>query len=222
MKILVLGSDGSLGGELFNKLALTEDVVGISMKAVNDGDWDQIELDIEHFGSYDQVYNIHGVNHLSHIGESFGRLDSRIMDINVNAYYNIVHLVKKYQYTPCKVLNMASVAHRVAMRKSALYCASKAAVVQLTKVMARELAPEGWVVNCIAPGLFKDTVMTEMTEEQIRKLRGWTQEEADTYSLNNIPMGRYTSKDEVIEAMVKIMDLPSYINGSCIEMTGGV
>ena len=224
MKILVTGSDGSLGSYLENVLvSYGHTVIGISMDLINYSKYDKIESIIKSEGDFDQIYNVHGINHLSHIGSQMESLDYKIMDVNVNAYYNIINLVFKHQsdyYT--KVLNVASQTYRVAQRKSALYCASKAAVVQLTKVIARELAPSNWVVNCIAPGMIEGTLMSKMTNNQVLELRGWDKESAEEYAKSMIPMGRFTDLEEVVEAMVRIMELPDYINGSCIDMTGGI
>ena len=63
--------------------------------------------------------------------------------------------------------------------------------------------------------------MTALTNEAITKLRGWTSEYADQHALNNIPMGRFTTTAEVAQAVIQILELPSYINGACIDMTGG-
>jgi hypothetical protein len=55
----------------------------------------------------------------------------------------------------------------------------------------------------------------------LRKLRGWTEEEANAYALRNVPARRFTTTKEVVEAMFGILTMPSYVNGACIDMTGG-
>ena len=109
----------------------------------------------------------------------------------------------------------------VAQTHTAVYCASKAALVQLSRTMARELAPKGWVINCLAPGKIEDTRMAAITDRQVRDLRGWSETDANEYALRNVPMRRFTNCEEVIEAMLKVLALPAYINGTCIDMTGG-
>jgi len=122
---------------------------------------------------------------------------------------------------PSRVLSVASQTYRIAQTNTALYCASKAALVQLSKTLARELAPAGWIINCLAPGKIIDTRMSQLTDAQVCELRGWNAKEADRYALRNIPMRRFTDCAEVVEAMRKILELPAYINGTCIDMTGG-
>ena len=65
------------------------------------------------------------------------------------------------------------------MMRVPAYVASKAAVVQLTKTMAAELAPEGIRVNAIAPGLFP----SELSENYIETERGKA-------TVARIPLGR--------------------------------
>ena len=166
------------------------------------------------------VVNNFGINHLSWIGTTTEE-DEEILECNVMGPYWVVNALAA-RSAPCRVLNVASVTYRVAQRTSAIYCASKAALVQMTRVMARELAPAGWVVNAIAPGPIEGTSMTNRVNEQVRLLRGWTRDETEDYERRLIPMQRRTTVEEVAEAIIGIMALPPYINGACIDMTGGV
>jgi 3-oxoacyl-[acyl-carrier protein] reductase len=92
----------------------------------------------------------------------------------------------------------------------------------MTRVMARELAPYGWVVNSLSPGKIVDTRMAELTDAQVMELRGWGPDFADEYALKTIPMGRFTDTTEVAEAAFQMLQMPSYVNGANLDMTGGV
>lgn len=225
MTILITGSNSSLGEQLMRKPLKgndTEEIVGLSMSEMRGKFSIETQLDelIKEHGKIDKVVNNYGINHLSWIGNT-SVADYQVLLLNVmSPYWVINHLVDRGQV--CRVVNVASATYRVPQRCTALYCASKAAVVQLTRVMARELAPKGWVINAIAPGLIEDTEMARRTMNQVLGLRGWTLEEADRYAKKLIPMERYTNTKEVADAIWKILDLPDYINGTCIEMMGGV
>lgn len=165
------------------------------------------------------VVNNFGINHLSWIGTTPDQ-DERILTCNVMGPYWVINdLVARGE--TCRVVNIASQTYRIPQRTTSLYCASKAALVQMTKVMARELAPKGWVINALAPGRIPDTEMSRLTDEQVLELRGWTLEESQEYAASLIPMGRATSRREVAEAVLKLLDMPDYINGSVIDMMGG-
>lgn len=167
------------------------------------------------------VINNYGINHLSWIGTT-PEEDEQIMSVNVMGPYWIINHLVALGEGPCRVVNIASQTYRVPQRTTAIYCASKAALVHMTRVMARELAPKGWVINAVAPGRIPDTGMSRLTDEQVLDLRGWTAKESEEYAASLIPMGRATSRKEVAEAVLKIFELPAYINGTVIDMMGGV
>ena len=169
----------------------------------------------------DVIINNFGINHLSWIGTTPER-DSLIFDINVMIPYWIVNYYANQKVRDVRVLNISSQTHRVPQRCTTLYCASKAALVQMTKVMARELAGKyDWVINCYAPGKIHDTKMAELTDKQVAELRGWNEYEVDTHALNNIPMMRFMHSSEAAIIAWNILGMPSYVNGSIIEATGG-
>lgn len=224
MITVITGSNGSLGTTLMGVGQFDSwNTVGINSATILSGKVaieNRIDSIINSCGPIDRVVNNFGINHLSWIGET-PEEDKKIFDANVLAPYWVVnHLVARGQV--CRVVNVASATYRVPQRCTALYCASKAALVQMSKVMARELAPKGWVINCIAPGLIVNTTMAKMTGDQVCELRDWSKEQADKYAAALVPMGRATSTAEVAEAIAKIFDLPSYINGTVIDMMGGV
>lgn len=205
--MFLMGADTSLGS-YFEK------------QAKYAGGYYNIQTSVTSIENVNVIVNCRGINHLSAIGKT-QLADERILLNNVMPIYWLINELVARGIGPCRVLNVASQTYRIAQTNTALYCASKAALVQLTRTMARELAPAGWVINCLAPGKIEDTRMAELTDAQVLELRGWGKAEADAYALRNIPMRRFTNCAEVSEAMLKILELPSYINGTCIDMTGG-
>jgi NAD(P)-dependent dehydrogenase (short-subunit alcohol dehydrogenase family) len=201
-QLLLLGGETSLGKVFATLAAATYDV----------------QWSIDHPRV---IVNCRGRNHLHQMGDELNTEDLQLMADNVMPVFHAINSIVRMGLGPCKVLNVASQTYRIPQTNTALYAASKAALVQLTRVLARELAPDGWVINSLAPGKIADTEMARKTDEQVLELRGWTAEEAEAYSMRNIPMRRYTSCVEVSTAMLKILELPSYINGACIDMTGG-
>ena len=172
-------------------------------------------------GKIDFLVNNYGINKLNWLG-SIEEDDYKVIDVNVKLPTFVVNELVKRSLGPTRILNIASQTYRVAQRCTTLYCASKAAVVQMTKVMARELAPYGYVVNALSPGKIEGTTMTQMTDAQVLQLRGWTAEQADEYALSMIPAGRFTTIEEMSLTAVKILSLPAYVNGCIIDATGGV
>ena len=88
------------------------------------------------------------------------------------------------------------------------YCASKGAVIALTRQLAVELAKKGIRVNCICPGAIDTPMAKEATEEQIKQM---------------VPMGRIGKPEEVANlALFLASSASSYITGSIIVIDGGV
>jgi NAD(P)-dependent dehydrogenase (short-subunit alcohol dehydrogenase family) len=91
----------------------------------------------------------------------------------------------------------------------------------MTRVMARELGPHGWQINCYCPGKILGTEMTEKTDKQVLKLRGWEKDYADRYALSNVPVGRFMTKSEAAHNCLVMLQFTKYVNGAIIEASGG-
>jgi NAD(P)-dependent dehydrogenase (short-subunit alcohol dehydrogenase family) len=92
------------------------------------------------------------------------------------------------------------------------YIASKGAILSLTKAAAREAAPLGVTVNCIAPGAI-DTPM----------LRSVMPRELDPAYSEKVPLGRIGDAMDVASA-AQFLSSPSagYITGACLDVNGGI
>lgn len=225
MKVLITGVDSSLGSALAEKyFDEGYQVHGIEKNAFHQergGGYEYLREVIEQVPCPDILINNYGVNRLGWIGGNLEIQMYDIMNVNVTSMYAVVDHLKRIHDAPMRVMNVASASGKNPQRCTSLYCASKAAIIHMTRVMARELAPQGWVVNCIAPGEISDTRMIHETYEQVGQLRNLKPEQAAMATIANNPMGRRTTTTEVAEAIFKINQLPDYINGACIDMAGG-
>ena len=88
------------------------------------------------------------------------------------------------------------------------YSASKAAVIGLTKALAKELGPSGITVNCIAPGLIDTRMNSILSEEDIRDLCDQT------------PVGRIGKPDDVAQAVIYFCNAP-FVTGQVLSVDGG-
>ena len=110
------------------------------------------------------------------------------------------------------IVNIASQAGIVAIEERAPYGASKAGLIQFTKVLAVEWAKNGIRVNGVAPTF----VRTEMTEATLSR-KGWGDE-----LLSRIPMGRFGEPDDISGAVIfLISDASRFITGQTLLVDGG-
>ena len=108
------------------------------------------------------------------------------------------------------IINIASILGHIAAPNVAPYAAAKAAIVQLTKVLALELAADGVRVNSIAPG-YIDTPLTRQHASEVRDRITRT-----------TPLGRFGQARELIGPVVFLAsEASSFITGSSLIVDGG-
>jgi NAD(P)-dependent dehydrogenase (short-subunit alcohol dehydrogenase family) len=110
------------------------------------------------------------------------------------------------------IVNVSSGAGLVGIPYLSPYCASKHAVLGLTKTAAMEVAPRGLRVNAVLPG----STRTPMVEEAMRQ-----GPEVERQILNSLPMGRMATADEIAAAVLWLCsEQASYVNGLSLVADG--
>ena len=89
-----------------------------------------------------------------------------------------------------RIINIASILGQIGDPIRCAYCAAKGGVIAFTKSVARELAQDGILVNCVAPGPIETELIAGLSEEQRRQRR------------SQLPLGRYGLPNEVAPAVV--------------------
>lgn len=116
-----------------------------------------------------------------------------------------------------RIINISSVLGMVPARLQSGYVAAKAAVINLTKSMALELAPDGILVNSIAPG----STLTDGTRRLFYGEDGAYTDRAQSL-LSHIPLGRPGLPEEIAAAAVFLAaPAASYITGAILPVDGG-
>jgi 3-oxoacyl-[acyl-carrier protein] reductase len=109
-----------------------------------------------------------------------------------------------------RIINMSSVSGQMGLFGQANYSSSKAAIIALTKVSAREFARQNITVNAIAPG-FIDVGMS----------KGMPHEVTQNF-IKQIPLGRLGDVKEIVDATLFLASpMASYITGHVLNVNGG-
>lgn len=111
-----------------------------------------------------------------------------------------------------RIVNMASMAgQQGGAVAGAHYAASKAGILVLTKIVARELAGSGVTTNAIAPAAIRGPAMDAMPPDRISALE------------STIPVGRFGAAEEVAELTAYVCSEPAgYITGAALDINGGL
>jgi len=172
---------------------------------------------LEHLGRIDVLVNAAGIIKNGNIADT-SLLDwDRMMEINLRSVFYLMHkCVPSLERTKGNIVNVSSVAGTRAFPNVLAYCVSKAAVDQLTRCAALELAPKGVRVNAVNPGV----VVTNLHKRGGMESAAY--EKFIEHSKSTHPIGRTGTPDEVADLVVYLAsDKASWITGATYEIDGG-
>jgi NAD(P)-dependent dehydrogenase (short-subunit alcohol dehydrogenase family) len=143
----------------------------------------------------------------------------RIISIDLKGVYNCSKLVSRamIEKSSGRIVNIGSVFGQVPARKQIAYVAAKAAVHNMSRSMALELAPHGILVNAVAPG----SIQLEGAKSLFYG-KGTDLDDLTSRMLSHIPLGRPGRPEEIAEVVAFLCaEESSYITGQVIVVDGG-
>ncbi len=177
-----------------------------------------IERAIREFGSINILFNNAGIIRRASVVELSEADWDRVMAVNVKSMFLMSRLAIPIMTAAGggSIINTASGWGLAGGARAAVYCASKGAVVLLTKAMAIDHGPQKIRVNCICPG-DTDTAMLRNEAQQL----GEANEKFLAESARR-PLGRVGKPEEIAQAALYLAsDASSFVTGTALVVDGG-
>jgi 3-oxoacyl-[acyl-carrier protein] reductase len=133
-----------------------------------------------------------------------------VIRVNLIGTFIVTQKAATILHSGGRVINMSSVSGQMGLFGQANYSSSKAAIIALTKVSAREFARQNITVNAIAPGFIDVGMSKGMSDEVTQNF------------IKQIPLGRLGEAHEIVDAALFLASpMASYITGQVLNVNGG-
>ena len=196
-------------------LKTLQDEIGCETIAADLGDPAAAQRAAEQSGDIDLLVNNAAVAILQPFLDMTAEAWETTMAVNLRAIVIVSQIIAKQMIrrgVAGSIVNVSSMAAFQALRAHAAYCASKAGLDQLTKVMAVELGEHGIRVNSVNPTV----VMTEMGK------RAWSDPAKGGPMLQRIPLNRFAECDDVASVICFLLsDAAGMLNALTLQIDGG-
>ncbi|MEF8798673.1 MAG: 3-oxoacyl-[acyl-carrier-protein] reductase [Candidatus Bipolaricaulota bacterium] len=137
----------------------------------------------------------------------------QVIDVNLKGVFNCTQAVARgmVERESGTIVNASSVVALYGNYGQTNYAASKAGLIAMTKVWARELGPSNVTVNAVAPGFIQTQMMEGVPEKVIEKIE------------NQTPLDRLGEPEEVAKTYLFLAsDEASFVNGCVVNVDGGL
>jgi 3-oxoacyl-[acyl-carrier protein] reductase len=133
-----------------------------------------------------------------------------VVRVNLSGTFTVTQKAGAILRNGGRIINMSSVSGQLGLFGQANYSSSKAAIIALTKVSAREFARQNITVNAIAPGFIDVGMSKGMPDEVTQNF------------IKQIPLGRLGDVSEIVNAALFLASpMASYITGHVLNVNGG-
>ncbi len=169
-------------------------------------------------GRLDILVNNAGIGHVGTMATTTGEDFDRIFAVNTRGVFNVTRafLPSMLERRHGVIVNMASIAGMVGVRDRLAYCASKFAVVGITKAMALDHAREGIRINALCPGRVETPYVAQRLKEYPDPKKAFEEMTATQ------PMGRMGRPEEIAAAALYLAsDEAAFVTGATLTPDGG-
>ena len=162
---------------------------------------------------FDALVNNAGVAHIGLFTDMTEETWDALFAVNVKGAFNVTQAVLPSMISQGSgaIVNVSSMWGEVGASCEVAYSAAKAALIGMTKALAKEVGPSGVRVNCVSPGVIDTDMNAELTEADLAALAEET------------PLGRIGRAEEVAEAALYLCgEGASFITGQVLGVSGGL
>jgi 3-oxoacyl-[acyl-carrier protein] reductase len=164
----------------------------------------------EKFGGLDILINNSGIIRDRTIKKLTMEEFESVMRVNLTGIFNVTQKAAAVLRNGGRIVNLSSVSGQMGLFGQANYSSSKAGIIALTKVSAREFARQNITVNAIAPGFIDVGMSKGMSDEVTQNF------------IKQIPLGRLGDPREIVDAALFLCSpMASYITGHVLNVNGG-
>ena len=161
-------------------------------------------------GGLDVLVNNSGIIHDRTIKKMSMEEFESVVRVNLIGTFTVTQKAAAILRSDGRIVNLSSVSGQMGLFGQANYSSSKAAIIALTKVSAREFARQNITVNAIAPGFIDVGMSKGMSEEVTANF------------IKQIPLGRLGEVNEIVDAALFLASpMTSYITGHVLNVNGG-
>ena len=168
---------------------------------------------IRTYHRFDALVNNAGVAHIGLFTDMTEEQWDALFAVNVKGAFNVTQAVLPGMISQGSgaIVNVSSMWGEVGASCEVAYSAAKAALIGMTKALAKEVGPSGVRVNCVSPGVIDTDMNAELTEADLAALAEET------------PLGRIGRAEEVAEAALYLCgEGASFITGQVLGVSGGL
>ena len=164
----------------------------------------------EKFGGLDILINNSGIIRDRTIKKLTLEEFESVVRVNLVGTFTVTQKAAAILRKDGRIVNLSSVSGQMGLFGQANYSSSKAAIIALTKVSAREFARQNITVNAIAPGFIDVGMSKGMPDEVTQNF------------IKQIPLGRLGDPREIVDAVLFLCSpMASYITGHVLNVNGG-